>query len=130
MKEAKYTILINKPVGVVFEFSTNPNNTPKWIDGIVEEKTSEWPIKLGTIYENKGKQGTWNKYKVSELEPNKLFALSREGGDYNVRYTFTPKGENACELEYFEWVNEGELDDTFSQETLEDLKTIIENTEA
>lgn len=127
MKEAKYTVVINKPIEIVFEFSTNPKNTPKWIEGIAEEKTNEWPIKLGTIYENKGKAEKWNKYKVSELEPNKRFALSRIGGDYNVRYTFTKKGNNACELEYFEWVNAGELDDTFSQETLEELKQIIEN---
>src|SRR5690606_35762683 len=115
-----------KPVEEVFEFSVNPKNTPKWIDGIAEERANEWPIKLGTIYENKGKQGNWNSYKVSELELNRLFVLSREGGNYSVRYTFTPKGDNACELEYYEWVEAGELDDTFSQETLEKLKKVIE----
>ncbi len=128
MREAKYKVLINKSVEVVFEFSTNPKNTHKWIDGIVEERTNEWPIKLGTIYENKGTSGNWNKYKVSELEFNKKFALSRIDGDYQVRYTYAPKSDNSCELEYHEWVEEGELDDTFSQETLEKLKTLIENT--
>jgi len=126
MQSRKLSITINRPVSKVFEFTTNPENTPKWIDGIVVEETNETPPKLGTIYRNKGQDGVWNEYEMTSFEQDKMFELTRTNGDYHVRYTFVPSGENGCEFEYYEWVDEGELDDTFSQEVLEKLKTTIE----
>ncbi|MEI7563640.1 MAG: hypothetical protein WCJ39_08670 [bacterium] len=52
MKENKLTIIINKPINEVFEFSTNPKNTHLWVDSIKEEITNEYPPKMGTIYKN------------------------------------------------------------------------------
>lgn len=126
MKDKRLTIVINKPASEVFEFTTNPVNTPRWIDGIVAEETNEMPPKLGTIYRNKGQDGNWNEYEMTSFEKNKMFVLSRKNGNYHVRYTFTPINDSRCELEYYEWVDEGELDDTFSQEVLEKLKSIME----
>lgn len=126
MKDKKLTVVINKPVSEVFEFTTNPANTAKWIDGIAIEETNEMPPKLGTIYRNKGQSGTWNEYKMTEFEKDKMFVLSRLNGDYHVRYTFKPVDNNGCDFEYYEWVDEGELDGTFSQEVLEKLKSIME----
>jgi uncharacterized protein YndB with AHSA1/START domain len=126
MKNKTLRISINKTAHEVFDFTLNPENTPKWIDGIIVEETNEMPPRLGTIYRNKGQSGNWNEYEMTSFEKDKLFVLTRINGDYNVRYTFTPIDENSCELEYHEWVDEGELDDTFSQEVLEKLKKIIE----
>lgn len=126
MKDKKLTIVINKPVSQVFEFTTNPLNTPKWIDGIVVEETNEKHPKLGTIYRNKGSSGRWNEYRMSEFVTDKTFTLDRINGDYHVRYTFKPVDDRACEFEYYEWVDNGELDDTFSQDVLEKLKSILE----
>jgi uncharacterized protein YndB with AHSA1/START domain len=126
MKDKRLTIVINKPIGKVFEFTTNPDNTSKWIDGIVLEETNETPPKLGTIYRNKGKSGNWNEYEMTAFENDKMFELSRINGSYHVRYTFTPTDDSKCEFEYYEWVDEGELDDTFSQDVLEKLKSIME----
>lgn len=126
MKENKLSIVINKPVSEVFEFTVDPSNTPKWIDGISVEETNEIPPKLGTIYRNKGQNGNWNEYEMVEFEKDKTFTMSRLNGDYHVRYTFTPSENGGCEFEYYEWVNSGELDDTFSQEVLEKLKNIVE----
>lgn len=126
MKDKKLTIVINKPVSEVFEFTTNPANTSKWIDGIDVEETDETPPRLGTIYRNKGQSGDWNEYKMTVFEKNKTFTLSRLNGDYHVRYTFKPLSDNGCEFEYYEWVDEGELDDTFSHDVLEKLKSIME----
>lgn len=126
MKDKKLSIVIDKPVSEVFEFTTNPANTAKWIDGIVAEETNETPPKLGTIYRNKGEIGNWNEYEMTVFEKDKTFTLSRLNGDYHVRYTFKPVSDNRCDFEYYEWVDVGELDDTFSQEVLEKLKNILE----
>jgi uncharacterized protein YndB with AHSA1/START domain len=126
MKDKRLTIIIDKSVGELFTFTTDPKNTPKWIDGIALEETNEMPPKLGTIYRNKSKGGNWNEYEMTAFVKDKMFGLSRINGNYHVRYTFTPKGEGQCEFEYYEWVDEGELDDTFSQEVLEKLKSIVE----
>lgn len=53
MKHKKLTITIDKPSSEVFEFTADPKNTPKWIDGIIIEETNETLPKLGTIYRNK-----------------------------------------------------------------------------
>jgi hypothetical protein len=126
MKNKKLSVVINKPVSVVFGFTTDPANTPKWIDGIVVEETNETPPKLGTIYRNKGRNGKWNKYEMTEFVKDRTFTLGRLNGDYNVRYTFTPINNNHCNFEYYEWVNEGELDNTISQDVLEKLKNVLE----
>jgi hypothetical protein len=123
MKDNKLTIVINKPVSEVFEFTTNP---AKWIDGIAVEETNELPPKLGTIYKNKGQSGNWNEYEMTEFEIDRTFTLSRLNGDYHVRYTFKSVDNESCDFEYYEWVDEGELDDTFSQEVLEKLKSLVE----
>lgn len=126
MKDKNLTITINRPVSEVFKFTTKPENTSKWIDSIVIEETNETPPKLGTIYRNKGQDSIWNEYEMTEFEKDKTFTLTRMNGDYHVRYTFKPIDENKCDFEYYEWVDEGELDDTFSQDVLEKLKYIIE----
>jgi len=48
MKENKISIIINKPIEEVFEFTTNPKNTHLWITSIVEEVSDEYPPKIGT----------------------------------------------------------------------------------
>ena len=62
MRENKIAIKIKRPVSEVFDFTTNPRNTPKWIESIAEEKANELPIRVGTIYRNKNKDGIWTEY--------------------------------------------------------------------
>ena len=126
MKDKKLTIEIGRSVSEVFNFTLNPDNTPKWIDGIVAEETNEYPAKLGTIYKNKGKGGNWNEYEMTGFEKDKMFELTRLNGNYHVRYTFEPTDNGRCNFEYYEWVDEGELDNTVSQEVLQKLKEVVE----
>lgn len=126
MKNLKLTIQINKPSTEVFEFTLNPKNTPKWVDSIVQEETSEWPVKLGSKYRNQNNEGKWNEYTLTEFKKDELFTLTLKDGNYHVRYMLTPLGENSCELEYYEWVDSGELDGPFTIEILQKLKIVLE----
>lgn len=101
-------------------------STPKWIDGIIKEQSNESPTKLGTIYKNQDRDGIWNEYKITTYEPGIMFIMSKKDGNYHVKYTLKPLSDNQCELEYYEWVDDGDLDEPFTQDILEKLKDIIE----
>lgn len=126
MREKRLTIQIKKPVNEVFDFLLNPNNTSLWTESVVKEETSEWPVKVGTLYRNHGQDGVWNQFILAELTPNKSFELKKIDKNYHVRYTFKELPNNETEFEYFEWVEQGELEDPFTQEILEKLKTVME----
>lgn len=124
MKSLRLKIHINKPPEHVFAFTLDPKNTPKWIDFIAEEKAKELPVKLGTIYQNREAGGEWRQLKITAFEANKTFTLTSPEG-YNVSYKFTPT-DSGCELEYFEWMEKGNLDEPFELKYLEKLKSVME----
>ena len=127
MKENKITIIINKPIEEVFEFTSNPKNTTLWIESIAEEVSDEYPPKINTKYKNRGKDSDWNVYKVVEFKKNKIFTLTELDENYSVKYTYNKLGENKTEMTYFEWVKKGEIQNPFAQEILNKLKSAIEN---
>ncbi|MFH0889770.1 MAG: SRPBCC family protein [Candidatus Aenigmatarchaeota archaeon] len=126
MKENKIVIEIDCPCPKVFEFTVNPANTPSWINTVVCEETNESHIRLGTEYKNLNKQGKWTEYQVTRFELNKAFELKQKNGSYYVRYTYEPISDNKTKLTYFEWVDEGDLEEPLSPVVLEKLKKVIE----
>lgn len=126
MHSNKLIIIINKSVEEVFEFTVNPNNTPKWIDSIKREEVDSFPIEVDVQYTNWDKDNKQNSYWVTEYQKNKVFQLDSVDGEYKVRYTYTPISGNKTQLEYFEWQEGGELESPFTQETMEKLKDILE----
>jgi len=126
MKDLKLTVRINKPIAEVFEFTTNPANTTKWIDSVEGEKADSYPPKIGTIYQNWDASGKINEYKVTQYEPSKVFQLDATQQDYKVRYTYTPVSDTETELEYYEWSESDLLHAPFMQEILDKLKEVME----
>ena len=126
MKENRIKIIINKPIEEVFEFTTNPKNTHLWFPSIEEEVAEEYPPKINTIYKNRGKDFKWNSYKVIQFKKNEIFTLKDLDGNYSVRYTYKKLDENKTEMEYFEWVENGELENPFTEEILGKLKELME----
>ncbi len=125
MKDLRLTVTINKPAHEVFAFTTDPTNTPKWIDAIVVEETNEWPAKLRTTYRNQNTAGVWREFVMTSFEPGKSFTLTSKDG-YHVRYTCNPLDAHTTQLEYYEWMDEGELHDVLTAAVLEKLKRTIE----
>ncbi len=127
VKDNTLSIVIHKPINEVFEFTVNPRNTPKWIDGIEIEQTNEWPPRLGTIYKNRSKSGPWSEYKVSMYIQEKEFELIKtDSSTYHVNYTYSISPDGGTKLVYHEWVTNGKIDEPFTQNTLNRLKLILE----
>ena len=111
----------------IFDFCLDPKNTPKWVNSIIVEQTNEWPPKVGTIYRNQNKNGVWFEYKVLALEPSVMFEFTSTASSYHVRYTLRSVNANMTELEYFEWMEEGELEEPFTLDTLQKLTSTLES---
>lgn len=126
MKELTLKIIINKPASDIYAFYIDPNNTPLWLHSVVQEITSEWPIKVGAHYKNQSKDGIWGEYTVTALKENELFELVSKDGNYHVRYTHQPIDEHSSELTYYEWVDHGDLAEPFTIDILQKLKEIVE----
>jgi hypothetical protein len=127
MKENVLSIEIAKPLEIAFTFAITPPNSKLWIPGIIDEETSEWPVRPGTIYRLKNTQGEWSEVIVKQIEQNKMVKWEIAEGTYYCKYDFERLSPRSCRLNYREWVTEGTIQNPFSQETLEGLKRAIED---
>jgi hypothetical protein len=118
-------IMIDRPVHDVFEFTVNPDNTPRWIRNIVHEEVNGLPVIVGTVYRNVDRNGVWETYKVTALEQDKRFELRNVNSTYHVRYTYKQVGDKT-KLTYLEWVESGELEGPFEHSVLRCLKDVME----
>jgi len=127
MQENKIIIIINKPIEEVFEFTTNPKNTHLWIPSIAEEVAEEYPPQIGTQYKNRGNNSDWDFYKVVEFQKDKIFILSDLENNYHVKYAYRKFNYNQTEMEYFEWMEDGELSNPFTDDIIQKLKSVMES---
>jgi hypothetical protein len=126
MEQNKLTVVINKSLEDVFEFTVNPKNTPLWIPDMREEICDVYPPKIGTVYKNRGNSDNWDVYIVTEIQKNRLFTLKSSDNNYHVKYTSRKISDNITEVEYCEWVNNGKLSNPFNQAILNNLKKVME----
>ena len=129
MKDNRLTIQINKPAKEVFAFTTTPPNTKYWISFIMDEKTNEWPPRVGTIYSTQNDKGEWFDIIISAIKENEMVEWVSSDKNYHVRYSFKPLDNNSTQLDYYEWVDKGEIEESielFRQDILEKLKQVLE----
>jgi len=125
MKDNRLIIQINSAARDIFAFTLNPANTPLWIDSIVKEEINETPTRLGSIYRNMNKSGKWSEYIITAFERDRMFEMTSKDGNYHVKYTFKILDNNLTEVEYYEWVDSGNLEEPFKLEFLEKLKELV-----
>jgi|GEM_PF-5165573 len=127
IRDLKLTVTIHRPAADIFDYLLDPANTPKWISDVASQEADELPPKLGTQYKNQDPDGVWTEYEIIGLEPPHHFTCAEVGGPRRVKYTFTPaETDTATELEYHEWVENGELQHPFPPEALQKLKELLE----
>lgn len=117
--ENKLTVIIDKPLAVVFAFCVTPPKAKLWVPGIINEITNQWPVRVGTIYTEYKDDNTSFKIIVTEYKENNYVEWRTEDGKYHVRYTFTSINQNTTQLKY---VETGDVGKPFTQEVLEKLK--------
>ena len=126
MRENKITVIIDKPIDEVFEFTTNPKNTHLWIPFISKETSSEYPPKIGTIYKSCRENNSWSEMKVVEFENNKKFVISNFGENLFVKYIYRYLDKNKTELEYSDWMTDKDFDSPITKDVLKNLKKVME----
>jgi len=72
MKENTLSIEIAKPLEYAFAFAITPPNSKLWIPGIIDEETSEWPVRPGTVYKLKNADGHWSEVVVKQIKTNTM----------------------------------------------------------
>ena len=78
-------------------------------------------------------RGEWYKisdedfYKVVEFQNNKIFTLSDLDNNYHVKYTYRKINDNQTEMEYFEWMENGDLSNPFTDDIIQKLKSVMES---
>lgn len=79
MQSNTLSIIIQKSLQEVYDFTTNPKNTPLRLPSIKEEQSSDYPAKLHTVYKNCGADSVWNTYHIIKILPYETFVLSEVG---------------------------------------------------
>ena len=128
MQENKLTIVIDRHIQTVFEYTTNPSNTHVWIDFIAEEIAEQYPPMIWTLYKNHSVDSEiWDIYRVKKFISDKIFTLTDNEKNYHVQYTYHAIDNQKTELEYYEWMEDWILSNPFSYRHLERLKELLEN---
>ena len=124
MDKNTISIEINKPINLVFEYTTNPINTPKWIPSILKEK-AEGKIGIGTIYSQKTTTGQ-NALVITGFIKNKQLDFHEVNSLYTCSYRYKKSAKGTI-LTYSEENGVGgKIKDPMKTKNLQLLKKLIE----
>jgi uncharacterized membrane protein len=96
MVKVETSVVINRPIGEVFEFVVNPESGPQWESWLLEaRKTSRGPMGVGATWQEVRQflgRRIESTNEVTEYEPNKRFWFKSASGPFPVEggYTFEP----------------------------------------
>ena len=99
MIKVELSVVINRPVAEVFAFVTDPANSAKWQEGLVESRlTSSGPMGVGAEITDVRKflgRDMDSKLEVTEFVPNKKFSEKVVSGPlkFEISQSFEPSGE-------------------------------------
>lgn len=125
MREKKLVIQIRRSAKDIISFLLDPKNSSQWIPSIVTEETNEWPVKIGTIFTEHNVGGGRSAYRIGALR-NDMIEFVSTTLPYHARYTLRTINPDVTELEYFEWMEEGEIQEPFTLDILQKLKSVLE----
>ena len=120
------SIVIDKSLEEVFEFTTNPKNTHLWVSFISQEFSNEYPPKVGTIYESYRDNSNHTKMQVAEFKQDELFVLTNMQETLFVKYTYKALNDNKTELTYSDWMTDRTFDSPIQLDILRKLKKVME----
>lgn len=97
MAKIERSILINAPVEKVFEYHSDPRNSPEYWPSFIEvkdiEELPDGGAKYSWVYKMAGIRLTGSTSTI-EFEENKLLSVKSEGGiDSTFTYTYEPEGD-------------------------------------
>lgn len=127
MKSNIITTTINKPVNFVFNFAITPPNSTLWIDGVVKEEVSEWPVQIGTVYKLTNNKGGTSNVIIKQIKKDESVEWISEDKNYHCRYSFKPIRNNKTEFTYYEWIDKGEIEEPFTEIVFKKLKGVLES---
>ena len=90
MTKVETSIVIQRPIEVVFAFLSNRENNPKWVSELTEvSKTSDGAVGLGTRWREIRKflnQRLEYEYEYVEYEPNRKITTRSKSGPFPLEF--------------------------------------------
>jgi uncharacterized protein YndB with AHSA1/START domain len=108
MNTFEVTTFINRPPQEVFEFVTDPANTPKWQNGTESAKwASEGPVGVGSVFHTVGRilgREIDMDLEISQLTPPSVWGLKGNSGPLKFENTnkFEPKDGGTLLVQRFQ----------------------------
>ena len=94
MRSFEFSTSIDRPVDVVFDYTSSPENDPTWASGVLEsEVVSGGPMRVGATTREVSKflgKRMESTAEVVEYEPNAKLGVKSTSGpvQYSIRYTY------------------------------------------
>lgn len=122
---------INCSIQKVFDFTVNPNNTPLWINTVIEEKTDSKTINLGTRYYQLVKLPKGKIEKscavITGFVENEFIEFSYIGTTYKCSYSYVSTEKGTILTYYEEAMKDEDLENFMTESSMDYLKALLDH---